>query len=213
MAKHTNTSKLNIPMCIAAFLLCLTLISTHFTSGLYAKYITRDSGSDSARVISFGDITITETGDFYEENKLMIVPGVDLTKKAVVDFEGSESATYVFVEIIPSDGIAAADGKSFTVSLGGKSAMEWSVANGWTFLRNHYGSYVYYRELSPNEKLDGADIIADNGKITVNEAITKSEIESLRGFSIKLRATVLQSGGFEGPETAWSSVAGKGGNW
>ena len=38
------------------------------------------SGSDSARVITFGDLTLTETGDFYEEGKLMIIPGVDLKK-------------------------------------------------------------------------------------------------------------------------------------
>ena len=39
MAKHTNKVKVNIPVLIACFLFCLTLISVHLTSGLYAKYI------------------------------------------------------------------------------------------------------------------------------------------------------------------------------
>ena len=212
MAKRNDTLKLNIPMCIAAFLFCLTLISAHLTSGLYAKYIVTDSGADSARVISFGDITLTETGDFYDDSKLMIIPGVDLKKKAVVDFAGSEAATYLFVEVIPSNGVAVADGMSFTVSVGEKKAMEWGIDTEWTFLSTSDGAYVYYRELAPNTPVTDADIFANDGKITVSEYITSSEIGSLAGFTIKLRATVVQSGGFDGPEAAWNSVAAKGGN-
>ena len=46
-----------------------------------------------------------------------------------------------------------------------------------------------------------------NGKITVSDQITKSEIIAMTGISIKLRATVVQSGGFANPEAAWNSVA------
>ena len=127
LAKHTKTAKVNIPMCIATFLFCLTLISIHLTSGLYAKYISSASGNDSARVIKFGELTITETGDFYEDNKLMIIPGVDLIKKATVSFSGSESATYVFLEITPSK-CSTTDNKTFSLMSNGKTAMQWNVA-------------------------------------------------------------------------------------
>lgn len=209
MAKHTKTAKVNIPMCIASVLFCLTLISIHLTSGLYAKYISSASGSGSARVIAFGDLTLTETGNFYEDNKLMIIPGVDLTKKAVVDFAGSEAATYVFVEVKPSAWQVASDNESFSITLNSKTAMQWSIADGWMFLKSANGTYVYYRELAPNTVLDDADIIAEDGKITVSDQITKNEIASMTGISIKLRATVVQSGGFESPEAAWNSVAAK----
>ena len=208
LAKHTKTAKVNIPMCIASFLFCLTLISIHLTSGLYAKYISSASGNDSARVIKFGELTLTEEGDFYEGNKLMIIPGVALTKKATVSFSGSESATYVFVEITPSKW-STTDNKTFSLMSNGKTAMQWNVAEGWLFLKSDNGTYIYYRELTPNTELIATDIIAENGKITVSNQITKSEIQVMTGISIKLRATVVQSGGFENPEAAWNSVAVK----
>ena len=208
LAKHTKTAKVNIPMCIASFLFCLTLISIHLTSGLYAKYISSASGNDSARVIKFGELTLTEEGDFYEGNKLMIIPGVALTKKATVSFSGSESATYVFVEITPSKW-STTDNKTFSLMSNGKTAMQWNVAEGWLFLKSDNGTHIYYRELTPNTELIATDIIAENGKITVSNQITKSEIQVMTGISIKLRATVVQSGGFENPEAAWNSVAAK----
>ena len=207
MVRHHKT-KMNIPMCLAAILLCLTLISIHLTSGLYAKYISSASGNDSARVIKFGELTLTEEGDFYEGNKLMIIPGVALTKKATVSFSGSESATYVFVEITPSKW-STTDNKTFSLMSNGKTAMQWNVAKGWLFLKSDNGTYIYYRELTPNTELIATDIIAENGKITVSNQITKSEIQVMTGISIKLRATVVQSGGFENPEAAWNSVVVK----
>ena len=56
-------AKMNIPMCAAAVLLCLTLFSLHLMSGLYAKYVSKDSGSDSARVAAFNVITTGDVGD------------------------------------------------------------------------------------------------------------------------------------------------------
>ena len=208
MANYPKTAKVNIPMCVASFLFCLTLLSIHLTSGLYAKYISSGSGSDSARVIRFGELTLTEEGDFFEENKLMIIPGVSLQKKAVVDFTGSESATYVFAEITPV-GWSSDDNMTFSLLLNGKTAMQWRVAEGWEFLTFDTGTYIYYRALSPNSVLAGADLIAENGKITVSDQITKHEIEEMAGISIKLRTTVVQSGGFETPIAAWNSVAAK----
>lgn len=207
--KHTPTAKVNIPMCIASILFCLTLISVHLTSGLYAKYISRASGSDFGRVITFGDLTLTETGDFYDSNKLMIIPGVHLTKKATVSFTGSEAATYVFVEITPSASWQTPNNLDFSVTVNSKTAMQWRVAKGWSFLTAHKGSYVYYRELIPNATLNDVDIIADNGQIMVSDQITQSDIVSMTGIFIKFRATVVQAGGFANTEAAWNSVAAK----
>ena len=96
-----NKHRVNIPMCLAGILLCLTLFSFRLMGGLDAKYSTSDSGSDSARVITFGDVTITEDGDFTaSDTSAPILPGVDLTKNITVSFEGSDAATFVFVEIV-----------------------------------------------------------------------------------------------------------------
>ena len=215
MAKHSKTAKVNIPMCIASFLFCLTLISVHLMSGLYAKYISSGSGRDSAKVITFGDITLTETGDF-EDGNAYIIPGVDLKKKAVVDFAGSEAATYVFVEITTSAWQRSEDKKSFSVPLSEKNVLTWSVADGWQYLdlsETKSGTYVYYRELAPNTKPEKVDIIAADGAITVSEDITRTDMSEIRGLSglyIKLRATVVQSGGFADVSEAWASISAKG---
>ena len=46
-------SKVNIPMCIACVLLCLTLFSIHLTAGLYARYTASSESTDTARVAKF----------------------------------------------------------------------------------------------------------------------------------------------------------------
>lgn len=46
-------AKLNIPMFTALILLLLTMITTHMTTGLYARYTVSSSGEDSARVAKF----------------------------------------------------------------------------------------------------------------------------------------------------------------
>lgn len=218
-AKHTKTAKINIPMCIASVLLCLTLISIHLTGGLYAKYITSSSAEDSARVITFGDITITESGSFdgTAATKGMIIPGVNLQKKAVVDFAGSESAVYVFVEVILSEHWTTTDNFLFSYKVNdstGAPFMTWAIENGWTFLKKAEAAntYVYYRTLAPNTELKAVDIIADDGAIAVSEYITKSEITSMTEISVKLRASVVQSGGFDDADAAWTSIAAKEGS-
>lgn len=60
-----KNTKFNIPMLAALILLLLTMVSTHFTAGLYARYTSYSSGQDSARVAKFAvqsEITENEDG-------------------------------------------------------------------------------------------------------------------------------------------------------
>ena len=50
---RSNNKKLNVAMCVAFVMLCLTLVTTYMTAGLLAKYTTGDNASDSARVAKF----------------------------------------------------------------------------------------------------------------------------------------------------------------
>lgn len=208
MAKFLRKPKKNIALRLAGILFCLTLVSFYMVSGLFAKYTTSGKGSDSARVIKFGDITLTETGDFYEGNKMWIVPGLDIKKDAKVSFEGSEAATYVFVQVQVSDHWTCDKGV-FTME-GGK--ISWTVADGWERLDDD----VYYRALKPNETLT-ADIIK-YGIVTVSDGINRGDmldIEEVGGvkktISVAFRAYVVQSSGFASAQAAWDSLAGKGG--
>ena len=78
--------------------------------------------------------------------------------------------------------------------------MQWSVAEGWDYFKDSNGAYVYLLRIDSNTELDEADVIADDGKITVSESITKSEMQTLTSVSIKLRAIAVQSGGLKIPK-------------
>lgn len=56
--------KKNRIMRVGVSLLVLTLITSCFVGGTFAKYTTGDSGSDTARVAKFG-VTVTATGDTF----------------------------------------------------------------------------------------------------------------------------------------------------
>lgn len=200
--------KMNLPMALASVLFCLVLFSLHFTSGLYARYVSTAEGSDSSKVASFGRITLIESGDFTNETKTaIIIPGADLTKNAKVSFTASEVAVYIIAEADLSAQWQTADNRTFSIKDGEKVQLEWSVENDWTFLRKDGNRYVYYRELAPNTALTDETIIADGGKITVSKEITRQEISSLTDIKINLRAFAVQAGG-EGftVSDAWEKV-------
>lgn len=219
-----NKHRVNIPMCLASILLCLTLFSFRLMGGLDAKYSTSASGSDSARVITFGDVTITESGDFTaSDTSAPILPGVNMTKNVTVSFEGSEAATFVFVEIV-TDGWETTDNRTFKAegTFAQNHDITWSIVpitnnddnplNDWTFLKSTHDSetnrtsYVYYMAVAPNAKLENVPVIANGGVITVPE-ITRTEYRTLGALTITVSATVVQANGFASAADAWASVS------
>lgn len=46
-------TQINIPICLACVLLCLTLISIHMTGNMYARYTSAGQGSDITNVAKF----------------------------------------------------------------------------------------------------------------------------------------------------------------
>ena len=208
MAKRER-AKFNIPMVVACVLLCLTLFSLHFTSDIYARYTTQADGKDNAKVASFGNITLVESGDFANAEKTAeIIPGDEnLTKNAKVSFSGSEVAVYIIVEAELSDHWTTADNRTFSVRKGDEVQLEWSVADDWTFIANSGTDrrYAYYKELDPNDVLTSSEIVKNGGKITVSEFIDRFEIKDLTGIKISFRAYAVQKGDLT-PEQAWSKV-------
>ena len=203
----------------SAVLLYLLLIAAAVSGVTFSKYVTRTTVGDTARVAIMRDITVTETGNFAETDKWVITPGVDMIKNAVVNFEGSEMACYVFCEI-KTTGWSRLDEHSFAFSGGGENILGWAVNNDWKFLSGNGSEAVYYRTVSANSGLT-ADVLADGGKITVSENITKTQLDSLpKDMQIKISATAVQYNGFSeetGAEyteaqralTAWNAVKNK----
>ena len=197
--KTEQKPKFRLPF--SAVLLYLVLIAAAVSGVTFSKYTTGTTVGDTARVAIMRDITVTETGNFAETDKWVITPGVDMIKNAVVNFEGSEMACFVFCEI-KTTGWSRLDEHSFAFSGGGENILGWAV---------------YYRIVGANTVLQ-ADVLADGGKITVSENITKTQLGLLpKDMQIKISAAAVQYNGFsEGEYTeeqralaAWEAVKNK----
>lgn len=86
-----NGRKHNIPMCAALVLLLLTMITTHLTSGLYARYTTTASSHDSARVAKFKVSCVVDT---------VTNNGTENEFKVTVTNQSDVAVTYT-LEVVP----------------------------------------------------------------------------------------------------------------
>lgn len=194
----------------AIAVLILVVITTNCTGGLFARYASYGEATDSARVIKFGDVTLVQ--DF---GKNTIIPGVDIAKSAKISFTGSESATYLFIELDMGSKWSLTTAESvntFNVFDSSVALMSWVVDGAWTLLSDTAGKYVFYKSLAPNDTLDSVNIIKDE-KITVSEKMTKAQLATITAdnsehLSISINATVVQSIGFDSVSAAWNSVSG-----
>lgn len=222
MEQQTNQNKkAKFRLPFSAVLLYLALIAAALSGVTFSRYVTGTTVSDSARVAMMKELTVTETEMPDGLDQRVILPGVDMTKQAVVDFEGSEMACYVFCAITANGWTRAADHFGYTA---GNGLLNWAVDNTkWIFLQGDGSTSVYYCIVNANTALQ-ADVLADGGKITVSENITRSQLNALASpaapLSIKISATAVQYHGFsEGlsagytetgrAEAAWNAVKGK----
>lgn len=219
MEQQTNQNKkAKFRLSFSAVLLYLALIAAALSGVTFSRYVTGTTVSDSARVAMMKELTVTETGGL---DQRVILPGVNMIKKAVVNFEGSEMACYVFCAITANGWTRAADNFHYTAGTG---ILNWAVDNTkWIFLQGDGSTSVYYCIVNANTVLH-ADVLAEDGKITVSENITRSQLDELASpaapLSIKISATAVQYHGFsEGlqagyteadrAEAAWNAVKGK----
>ena len=179
---------------LRAWLLYLAVVTFALTGVTFSRYVASAHSQDEGRVITFGDLTVTDSGS------VQVQPGVAAQKDLTVHFDGSEAATYVFVALEGSDWTRGADNRTYTY---GGGSLSWRVADGWTHLRDN----VYYRELAPNTALDAG--LIDGGTVDVSENMTRTELEKLsKALSIRVKAAAVQREGGATAETAWARVNG-----
>lgn len=202
-------------------LLYLIIAAVMLLGVTLSKYVTSSFGGDSARVAMIKDLKIIESGDYYVNGKWVVAPGADMHKKAAVSFEGSETACYVFLEIIADNwqvSNTSTDGYTFTYSIDNiNDSMIWSVNNEWLYLCETDNGAVFYKVLSPNIPMN-TDIIKNDGLIKVSPDINRSQLMNMpNDLTLKFKAFAVQYNGFSKglPEgysskdralNAWSAV-------
>ena len=179
---------------LRAWLLYLAVATFALTGVTFSRYMASAYSQDEARVITFGDLTVTDSG------VTPVQPGVAAQKDLTVRFDGSEAATYVFVEV-QGGWTRGADNRTYTY---GADRLSWRVADGWTHLQDN----VYYRALSPNTALTAG--LIDGGAVNVSEDMTRTELEELsKALSIRVRAAAVQREGGDTAQIAWERLSGR----
>lgn len=178
---------------LRAWLLYLAVATFALTGVTFSRYVASAHSQDEGRVITFGDLTVTDSGS------AQVQPGVAAKKDLTVHFDGSEAAVYVFAEV--QDGwTLGADGIYHDAA----GLMTWRVADGWTHLQDN----VYYRELAPNTVLDAG--LIDGGTVDVSENMTRTELEKLsKALSIRVKAAAVQREGGDTAQIAWKRLGGR----
>ena len=175
---------------LRAWLLYLAVVTFALTGVTFSRYVASAHSQDEGRVITFGDLTVTDSGS------VQVQPGVAAEKDLTVHFDGSEAAVYVFAEV-QGGWTRGTDGIYHDAA----GLMTWRVADGWTHLQDN----VYYRELAPNTALTAG--LIDDGAVNVSENMTCTELEKLsKALSIRVRAAAVQREGGDTAETAWARV-------
>ena len=179
---------------LRAWLLYLAVATFALTGVTFSRYVASAHSQDEGRVITFGDLTVTDSG------VTQVQPGVAAQKDLTVHFDGSEAAVYVFAEV-QGGWTRGADNRTYTY---GADSLSWRVADGWTHLQDN----VYYRELAPNTALD-AGLIA-GGTVDVSENMTRTQLQAAAGtLHIRVRAAAVQREGGDTAQIAWERLGGR----
>ena len=190
--RQAKPNKRRLPL--RAWLLYLAVATFALTGVTFSRYVASAHSQDEGRVITFGDLTVTDSGS------VQVQPGVAAKKDLTVHFDGSEAAVYVFAEV-QGDWTRGTDNRTYTYGAG---SLSWRVADGWTHLQDN----VYYRELAPNTALDAG--LIDDGAVNVSENMTRTELEKLsKALSIHVQAAAVQREGGDTAQIAWERLSGR----
>lgn len=178
---------------LRAWLLYLAVVTFALTGVTFSRYVASAHSQDEGRVITFGDLTVTDSGS------VQVQPGVPAKKDLTVHFDGSEAAVYVFAEV-QGGWTRGADGIYHDAT----GLMTWRVADGWTHLRDN----VYYWELAPNTVLDAG--LIDGGAVNVSEDMTRTQLQAAAGtLHIRVKAAAVQREGGDTAQIAWKRLGGR----
>lgn len=160
------SSKLNITLQLAAVLLCLTLISVYFVSGLFARYTTENTTGNSADVAEFSPAaSFVEDTWVFESDKLYYFDyQIKLTNPSEVDVDCSLEISF------PDDMLNNAE---FTFK-------------GNT-IKNNNGSTLQFGSIANLSSGDTAGI-TETLRITINEDIYNRIMATHNGQTASLAA-------------------------
>lgn len=174
-------------------MLALTLVlAAYWAVGGTAAWLAAKS-DPIASTFTFGDINITLTETDHQE-QIKIIPGVDILKALKVTVQANSVDCWLFVKV--EEAGTFVDGK-----------VTYSIADGWT---KGDGSpipeNVYYRQVN-GATTDSEFPILKGNKITVSDALTKEDIQSIvTNPTLTFTAYAVQKEGINTAADAWEKI-------
>ena len=209
---------------IRVYILYFALAAFLITGVTFSRYVTRASGESMVSVLPFGRLTLTEDennttiGDMVDDSgninqKYMIIPCVDLVKRATVTYTppalASASPIYIFVSVSAENWLR--NDYSYALSkTGEKKFLSFEIDYSWIYLKtDNDGKDIYYRLASADS--DFSDDIINKNIISVSSEIGNSDMDFIKNKagSINFECYAAQAGGFTDAEQAWDSLKAK----
>lgn len=175
-------------------MLALTLVlAAYWAVGGTAAWLAAKS-DPIASTFTFGDINITLKDENPQEGPTKIIPGVDILKALKVTVQANSVDCWLFVKVEKTGTFV--DGK-----------VTYAIADGWT---KGDGSpipeNVYYRQVN-GATTDSEFPILKGNKITVRDALTKEDIQSIvTNPTLTFTAYAVQKEGINTAADAWEKI-------
>lgn len=185
----------NKAMRAAGGMLIATLLSTSIVSGTYAKYVTEDSGSDTARVAKFG-VVVTADGDLFSDTYKTTAntPGVSADNKADAASLSVVSAAYASgngvdgTDHVVAPGTKNTDGLTFTVTGKPEVAVkvEFAIADGSSDIWLGAGTYPNMTNGDVfDDEFVSADVFNATAYYPIKYTLTKGGTAVVNGGTLK----------------------------
>lgn len=125
--KSNSTKKPNIVLCAGLVLLCLTFFSVYFTSGLYARYMTKDSAEDSARVAKFNVVVTPKEKELNDIVLATISSGNDDKSSYIITLDNNSEVAVNYELILEYKAGINSNGVSYSFLRGVNNAQTGSL--------------------------------------------------------------------------------------
>lgn len=147
----SNRLKLNIPICAAAVLFCLTLFSTYFVSGLYARYTSSKQSVNDARVAVF---SVKGGGELTKPIAAKLVPGETSEHTLIITNNSEVAVDYTITVTKETNNLPL----EFSVTKEGVVPESWSkdnmTLNEQQIPGSHDDKYILHIKWIANEDKD-----------------------------------------------------------
>ena len=162
----------------------------------FSRYISSTVSENYARVISFGELYITNGTNSYQNENIKIIPGAEIKKNPMINFDVNEVQSCVFLKIDSSYWIYDSIDRSFSYISNNKKIITWNICKEWNYLKNDETSNVFYIFVQPNTKLSQS--VINSSTIYISQEIKNSDIQSVsESLNLKFDAFAIQCSNFE----------------